>query len=108
MPVGFKLNDFKEIEDGSPSLSKSCFISEYLLNASIADRIESVKKVMFILAESKLISCGDEGEFIRFTVNNNLVTIGAIVRELISLNAVSGWHELRIVRVRVGGVNDGQ
>jgi len=108
MPMGFKLNDFKEIEDGSSSLSKSCFISEYLLNASSTDRIESVKKAMFILAESKLISCEDEGEFIRFTVNNNLVTIGAIVRELISLNVVLGWHELRIVRVRVGGVNDEQ
>ncbi|MCL1874855.1 MAG: TIGR03936 family radical SAM-associated protein [Synergistaceae bacterium] len=102
MPTGFKLNDFTEIPDGSPSLNKSCPVSEYLLKSSTADRMDSVREALFKIAENKFIDCRDEGEFIRFTVNNSVVALGAIVRELITENAVQGWHELRIVRVRVG------
>ncbi|MCL2146416.1 MAG: DUF2344 domain-containing protein [Synergistaceae bacterium] len=105
MPTGFKLNCFSRIPDGSPSLSKSCPISEYLLKSSAPDKMESVKKVLSGITGNKLIDCSDAGEFVRFTVNNNLVVLGAIVRELISESAVEGWHELRIVRVKVMSEN---
>jgi radical SAM-linked protein len=106
MPTGFKLNSFTEIADGTPSLSKSCPISEYLLKACNPDMMESVKKALFAAAENKFTNCVEEGEFIRFSVNNNALTLGAIVRELISENVVEGWHELCIVRVKVRGVSD--
>ena len=106
LPTGFKLKGFFEVPDGSPSLSKSCPISEYLLKARAADKMEPVKKALSRMAEDKLVSCADEGEFVRFAANNNAVVLGAIVRELISENAVEGWHELCIVRVRVGGMGD--
>ena len=108
MPTGFKLNCYSQIPDGSPSLSKNCPISEYLLKSSAPEKMESVKKVLSNIAENKFIDCSDAGEFIRFSVNNNLVVLGAIVRELISEKAVEGWHELRIVRVKVRSVNDEQ
>jgi hypothetical protein len=104
MPAGFKLNCFAEIPDGSPSVSKSCPISEYLLKASTSDKMGPVKKTLFDIAENKFIGCVDEGEFVRFTVNNNVVVLGAIVRELISEKAVEGWYELCIVRASVKGV----
>ena len=108
MPTGFRLNDFKEIQDGSPSLSKSRPVSVYLLNARSTEKMETVKKVLFGISEHKLIYCRDEGQFLRFAVNNSALTLGAIVKELISENAVIGWHELCIVRVKVGSVNDEQ
>ena len=108
MPTGFKLNCFSQIPDDSPSLSKSCPISEYLLKSSVPDKTESVKKVMSGIAENMFIDYSDAGEFIRFTVNNNLIVLGAIVRGLISEKAVEGWHELRIVRVKVKSIDDEQ
>jgi len=106
LPTGFKLIDFTEIPDGSPSLNKSCPASEYLLKSRAPDKMGAVKKVLFSIAEYKFADCKDEGEFIRFTANNSIITLGTIVRELISENAVEGWHELCIIRVRVGGIND--
>jgi radical SAM-linked protein len=103
MPTGFKLIDFTEIPDGSPSLSKSCSLSEYLLNARSPDKMNEVKKALFNIAENMCFNCRDEGEFIGFTVKNNAITLGTIVRELISENTVEGWHELRIIRIRVRG-----
>jgi radical SAM-linked protein len=103
MPTGFKLIDFLEIPDGSPSLSKSCPLSEYLLSARSPDKMDEVKKSLFNMAENMCANCTDEGEFIRFTVKNNAITLGAIVRELISGGTVEGWHDLRIIRVRVRG-----
>ncbi|MCL1940506.1 MAG: DUF2344 domain-containing protein [Synergistaceae bacterium] len=108
LPSGFKLNGYSEIAPGSPSLSKSCNISEYLLKARAPDKTEPVKKTLAGMAGSMIIDCKDEGEFTRITANNNAVVLGTIVRELISSNAVEGWHELCIVRVRVGGMDDGQ
>lgn len=106
MPTGFKLNDFLEIPDGSPSLSKSCKVSEYLLKSSSTDRMDSVGKVLFSIAVNKFIDCRYEDEFIRFSVDNSVLTLGAIIRELISENTVRGWHDLCIIRVRVGGINN--
>ena len=106
MPSGFKLNDFTEIPDGSPSLSKSCPVSEYLLRTRAFDKMEKVAKVLFNIAENKFVDCKEEGEFVRFTINNNMYVLSTIVKELISLNAIEGWHELCIVRVRVGGLNN--
>jgi hypothetical protein len=103
MPTGFKLIDFIEIPDGSPSLSKCCSVSEYLINARSPEKMDEVRKSLFNMAENKCVNCIDEGEFVRFTANNNAITLGAIVRELISDNTVEGWHDLRIVRVRVRG-----
>jgi radical SAM-linked protein len=105
LPTGFILNDFYEVPNGSPSLSKSCPISEYLLKTRAADKMESVKKILMSMTGSKLMSCKDVGEFTEFTTNNNAVTLGTIVRELISENVIDGWHELCIVRVSVRGVD---
>ena len=106
MPTGFKFKCFTEIPDGSPSLSKSCPVSEYLLKTRAPDKMEEAGKVLLSISESKFVDCKDEGEFYRFTVYNNIIVLGTIVRELISGNVVEGWHELCIVRVRVGGLNN--
>jgi len=103
LPTGFRLSGFFEVPEGSPSLSKSCPVSDYLLKARSINKMELAKKALMNMAGSKIIDCRDEGEFIRFTVNNNIVTIGTIVKEFISDNIVEGWHELCIVRTRVGG-----
>ncbi|MCL2767169.1 MAG: TIGR03936 family radical SAM-associated protein [Synergistaceae bacterium] len=104
LPKGFKLISFFEVPEGSPSISKSCHISEYLLKVRSADKVEPVKNILLDLAENMTVSSGNEGEFFRFAVDNHAVTLGVIVKKLISENAVEGWHELCIVRVRVGGV----
>jgi len=101
MPIGFKLNGFAEIPENSPSLGKSCPISEYLLKARSTDKMEPVRKVLTGMTGNKIMSCVDEGEFMRLFTDNNTVTLGMIIKELISENAVEGWHELCIIRVGV-------
>ena len=102
LPTGFKLNDFFEAPEGSPSLSKICPVSEYLLKARSTDKIESVKKALADMIGNIIIDCNCEEEFIRFTVNNSVATLGTIVKKFILENTVNGWHELCIIRTRVG------
>ena len=103
LPTGFKLNDFFEAPEGSPSLSKSCPVSDYLLKPRSIDKMEEVKKTLVNMIGDIIIDCNYEGEFLRFTVNNSVATLGTIVKKFISENTVEGWHELCIIRTRVGG-----
>jgi len=105
LATGFKLNSFIEVPDGSPSLSKSCPLSEYLLRTRLVDKMEQAKKTISDMKsdmkENMIINCSDEEEFMKLTINNNAVTLGTIVKKLISENVIEGWHELCIVRARL-------
>lgn len=100
MPEGFTVSRAVYPAEGSPNLGKSCKAAEYLLRTTNGHDIAPSAKNFW---NKCMISCETVNDWLRLIITEPAqYPVGGLIRQLISENIITGWHEVNAVRVAIG------
>ena len=106
LPEGFRVSEVLFPPEGSPNLGKSCKFAEYLLRS--VRGLEMAGLAGEFYGESA-VKCAMSGEWLRLILAEpSQNPIGGFARHLGNDGLIAGWHEVNIVRTRVGLYREGQ
>ena len=104
IPEGFFISRVTFPAEDSPALGKICTHAEYLIRClSGFNQLEDAAKNFF---QKDLLSSSFLDNWLKILIKSPAQNpIGGFVRNLIQENFIAGWHEINIVRTKIGDQN---
>ena len=101
LPEGFKISQLFFPEESSPAIGKLCTHAEYIVRTRF--KLTEYAKKFF---GDEMIICEEIDDWLRFIIKAPAQhPIGGFVKFLKGENAITGWHEINIVRAAIGQFN---
>ena len=106
LPDGFHISEILFPSENSVSLGKICSHAMYSIKSS-SIKPEVLNSLLHEHYENQIIKSDLNDDWLNFIIKSPAQNgIGSFVRHIISLDIIKGWHQINIVRQKIGSWNE--